>query len=217
MVCELLLAISMGAVRPTKIMQRANLTWNALLVYLNALALNGLVRREEKGNVSTYHLTPKGEEALRAYLALREKLEPLNLEATDIKAVVKKLKPPAAAAAGAPDKEVLLRRLSDSGLKILPGSVKGKSGVEHKFAAVARDSAGVVHGYLLSERPDEKLVLGLFITQLDTGVKVHIAHTQDPEPSAVERAREYGIVLDAIGKEGGERRSAPGPTGSAAG
>lgn len=200
MVCELMLAISMGAVRPTKIMQRANLTWNALLVYLNSLVVNGLVRQEERGNATTYHLTGKGEDALRTYLALREKLEPLKLESTDIRKVVKKMRPPTSVPASAPSKDLLVGRLKAAGYRILPPVVTGKSGVEHQFAVVAKDRAGVAHGYLLSERPDEKLVLGLFITKLDTGLKVHIAYSHDPKLEAVERAKEYGIVLERIGR-----------------
>lgn len=195
MVCELMLAISKGAVRPTKIMQRANLTWNALLVYLNSLAMNGLVRREEVGNTSTYHLTEKGKETLRAYLTLRQGLEPLELETTDIKAVVRKLKA-ASRASEAPNKAALIQGLRDSGNRILSSSVRGKSGVNHEFTAVARDKAGSVHGYLLVGKPEEKLVLSLFITQLDTGLKVHIVHSQDPSPAVASRAREYGIELD---------------------
>lgn len=197
MVCELMLAISKGAVRPTRIMQRANLTWNALLVYLNSLAMNGLVRREEVGNASTYHLTEKGKETLKAYLTLKQELEPLGLETTDVKEVVKKLKA-ASRAAEAPNKAVLVRSIRDSGYRTLPSTVRGKSGVNHEFTAVARDKAGAVHGYILVGRPEEELVLGLFITQLDTGVKVHIAHSQDPVPAAASRAREYGIELDRV-------------------
>lgn len=210
MVCELMLAISRGAVRPTKIMQRANLTWNALLVYLNSLAMNGLVKREERGTATTYLLTDKGRETLAVYLALREKLEPLRLESTDIKKVMKSVAPPPPAPA-TPSKDILLERLRGEGYRILSPSVSGKSGVKHEFAIVAKDREGVTHGYLLAEKPDEKLVLGLFITQLDTGLRVHVAHTHEPHPAALERAREYGVVFDRVelGPQAGKPKALP--------
>ena len=210
MVCDLMFAISNGAVRPTRIMQRANLTWNALLIYLNALAMNGLVRREERGNVSTYHLTEEGKQTLGAYLTLKKRLEPLKLEAAEIKSAVPKPRPPASRPAEAPEREALTERLRAEGYRILPRSLMGKSGVAHEFTVVARDRAGAVHGYLFAARPDEKLVLGQFITQLDTGVKVHIAHMQDPEPAAVARAREYGVELDRVAKPPAEKAREPG-------
>lgn len=196
MACDLMLAISKGAVRPTKIMQRANLTWNALLVYLNALALNGLVRREERGNVSTYHLTEKGGETLQAYLMLKERLRPLALETTDLKSMFRKLRPQAPSPIAAPDIKAVVDQLKDAGWTILGGSVTGKSGVTHRFDVVAKDRSGSVHGYVFTGKPDEKLVLGLFMIQLDTDVKVHIAHAEEPERGAAERAKEYGIEMD---------------------
>ncbi|MDG6917591.1 MAG: hypothetical protein JRM85_08375 [Nitrososphaerota archaeon] len=196
MACDLMLAISKGAVRPTKIMQRANLTWNALLVYLNSLAVNGLVRREERGNVSTYHLTEKGAETLQAYLMLKERLRPLALETTDLKSMFGKLRPPAPSPAAAPDVKALVDGLKGGGWTILAGSVTGKSGVTHSFDVVAKDRSGGVHGYVFAGKPDEKLVLSLFMIQLDTDVKVHIAHAEEPERGAAERAKEYGIEMD---------------------
>jgi predicted transcriptional regulator len=207
MVCDLMLAISKGAVRPTRIMQRANLTWNALLVYLNLLAMNGLVRREERDGVSTYHLTERGKETLQAYLTLKERLLPLKLETTDLKSLAKHTRPVLVPQVEGVDVGPLREELEASGYKMLPNVIAGKSGVKHQFGVVAKGKDGKVHGYVLAARPDEKLVLGLFITQLDTGATVHIAHTGDPEPSAVERAREYGIELDLIGPRRGDDKS----------
>jgi predicted transcriptional regulator len=201
MVCDLMLAIAKGSNRPTRIMQRANLTWNALLVYLNLLAMNGLVRREEKGNVSTYHLTDKGKDTLQAYVTLRDRLGPLKLETTDIKVVAHSVRPPVGVSES-PDKARLLEALKKRGFRLVPGSVKGKSGVEHEFAAVAKDKDGRLHGYLLVKKPEEKLVLGLFISQLDTGIKVHVAHLEDPDPGAAQRAKEYGIEFDKLEPDG---------------
>jgi hypothetical protein len=47
---------------------------------------------------------------------------------------------------------------------------------------------------------DEKLVLGLFVTQLDTGFKLHVVHREDPTPAAKERAREYGTEFTKAGQ-----------------
>lgn len=197
MVCDLMLAISKGAVRPTKIMQRANLTWNALLVYLHALAVNGMVRRTEKGNSATYHLTEKGEEALKAYLDLRGRLDPLKLERVDTRTAVETLKVPATPHL-APDRDLFTEGLKREGYAILGESLKGRSGVSHEFGVVARDPAGVTHGYVFASQPDEKLVISLFVTQLDTGVKLHLVHRGDPTVEAKERAQEYGIELMKI-------------------
>ncbi|HKT21691.1 MAG TPA: winged helix-turn-helix domain-containing protein [Nitrososphaerales archaeon] len=192
MVCDLMLAVAGGAVRPTKIMQKANLTWNALLVYLQALALNGLIRRVEKGNVATYHLTEKGEEVLQAYLKLKDKLGPLKLETVDTRTTVEALKIPAAQPK-APDNEVFAEGLRRDGFQTLEPVVKGRSGVQHQFGVVAKDPSGVTHGYVFASEPDEALVISLFVAQLDTGFKLHVVHREEPTPSAMDRAKEYGI------------------------
>jgi predicted transcriptional regulator len=194
MVCDLMLAISEGAVRPTKIMQRANLTWNALLVYLHTLAANGLVRRVEKGRVASYRLTEKGDEVLRAYMKLKEQLGPLKLESVDTRTAVEPVKIPATPSR-APDRELFSEELRAKGFRLLEPTSKGRSGVQHQFGVVAKDASGVTHGYVFASEPDEKLILGLFVTQLDTGLKLHVVHREDPTPAARERAREYGIEL----------------------
>jgi hypothetical protein len=71
--------------------------------------------------------------------------------------------------------------------------------VQHQFGVVAKDPSGVVHAYVFEPDPDEKLVLGLFVTQLDTGFKLHVVHREDPTPAAKERAREYGIEFTKAG------------------
>ena len=195
MVCDLMLAISKGAVRPTRIMQRANLTWNALLMYLYALASNGLVWREEKGNVSFYHLTDKGTKVLEAYLTLKEGLGELRLESMDTKALTDAMRVKAGAPPVAAEREALLAQLRDGGYRILPQVVKGKSGVEHEFEVVAKDPGGVLHGYVFAPQPDDKTILGLFVKQLDTGLKVHVVHKAEPGSLAARRAQEYGVEL----------------------
>ncbi|MDE1854242.1 MAG: hypothetical protein KGI38_10935 [Thaumarchaeota archaeon] len=200
MVCDLMLAISKGSHRPTKIMQKANLTWNALLLYLNALAVNGLVWREERGVVSFYHLTDKGKAALQAYLTLREELGSLKLESIDTKDLVNKLKAPPGAPPEEGERQMLVARLEGSGYKILSDMVKGKSGVEHTFGVVAKDKEGVTHGYVFASQPDEQIILGLFIRQLDTGFKVHVVHRAEATRNATERAKEYGIELTKLEK-----------------
>lgn len=195
MVCDLMLAISKGAVRPTRIMQRANLTWNALLMYLYALASSGLIWREEKGNVSYYHLTEKGTKVLEAYMTFKTGLGELRLESMDTKTLTDAMRVRPGAPAGEAEQQALLARLKEDGFKILPKVVKGKSGVEHEFEVVARDPAGVLHGYVFAPQPDDKTILGLFVKQLDTGLKVHVVHRADPAALAAQRAREYGVEL----------------------
>lgn len=201
MVCDLLLAIAGGAVRPTKIMQKANLTWNALLVYLHALALNGLIRRVERGNVATYHLTEKGEEALNAYTKLKAQLAPLKLETVDTRTTVEALRIPAAQPK-APDPELFAEQLRREGHHVLEPTVRGRSGVQHKFGVVAKDPSGATHAYVFAPEPDEKLVLGLFVAQLDTGLRLHVVHKEEPTPSAKRRAEEYGIEFTKPNRPG---------------
>lgn len=213
MVCDLMYAISKGAVRPTRIMQRANLTWNALLMYLYALASNGLVWREERGSVSFYHLTDKGNQVLESYLALKQGLGELKLESMDTKALTDAMKIGAASPAGEAEEEALLAQLRGGRFKMMPRAVKGKSGVEHEFAVVARDPKGTVHGYIFAPQPDDKTILSLFVKQLDTGMKVHVVHKADPGTLVVRRAREYGVELvKAQSLKAIEQREQAGPS-----
>ena len=213
MVCDVMLAISKGAVRPTKIMRRANLTWSALLMYLNALAVNGLVRREERGNISTYHLTERGKATLDTYIMLKTELGPLKLESINTKALVEVLKGPTGLQPADPEREEIVAELQAAGYKILPNVVKGVSGVEHEFGVVARDTKGRTHGYVFSSQPDERVILGLFVRHVDTGLKVHVVHRDEPTPAAAERAREYGIELTRLGsiRSPARRRASEGP------
>ena len=193
MVCDLLKEISGGATRPTRIMQRANLTWSALLMYLNALVTNGLVREERHGRNHSYHLTKKGEELLASYDTLKEGLKPLDLDNLNAKTFARALKEAPAADSQETHREQIAAKLGREGYKILSSTTKGRSGVEHEFKVVARDPEGEIHGYVFSSSPDEQLMLRLFVKQLDTGFRVHVVHAGDPSISAVERAREYGI------------------------
>ena len=211
MVCDLMLAISKGAVRPTKIMQRANLTWNALQMYLYALVSNGLVWREERGTVSFYHLTEKGRRVLQAYTTLRQGLVELGLERMDTKAVAESMRVPSGAPPEAAEESALLERLRDEGYRMLPKRVKGNSGVTHEFGIVARDPRGAAHGYVFIPRPDDKDILGLFIKGLETGLKVHVIHRTEPGSLSAQRAREYGIEMMKIDRGGSAPRGQPGP------
>ena len=195
MVCDLMLAISRGAVRPTRIMQRANLTWNALLMYLYALASSGLVWREERGSVSLYHLTDKGTRVLQAYLTLKDGLGELKLESMDTKVLADAMRTRSGTAPDEGDQEALLAWLGNQGFKVLPKAVKGKSGVEHEFQVVAKDPKDGTHGYVFARQPDDNTLLGLFVKQPDTGLQVHIVHKSEPDALAAQRAREYGVEL----------------------
>jgi predicted transcriptional regulator len=70
--CDILKVISQGTTRPTKIQQRANLTWNHLLLYLDILIRNGFATREMTGRVASYGLTPKGKTVVELSTSLRE-------------------------------------------------------------------------------------------------------------------------------------------------
>ena len=58
--CEILRAISEGTDKPTRIIQKANLSWKGLLLYLEVLTRNQLVSRKVEGRRAVYTLTARG-------------------------------------------------------------------------------------------------------------------------------------------------------------
>jgi predicted transcriptional regulator len=76
--CDILAVISQGTTRPTKIQQRANLTWSNLLTDLDALTRDEFITREVRYGVTSYHLTPKGKSAVELSTGLRELLGNLD-------------------------------------------------------------------------------------------------------------------------------------------
>jgi predicted transcriptional regulator len=70
--CDILTVVSQGTTRPTKIQQRANLTWSNLLLYLDVLLRNEFITREARYGITTYHITSKGKSVVELSGNLRE-------------------------------------------------------------------------------------------------------------------------------------------------
>jgi len=64
---DVLQAIKRGTHKPTRIMYRTNLSWKPLMVVLESMIEQGLIRAEEKGNRTTYWITEKGRNVLNYF------------------------------------------------------------------------------------------------------------------------------------------------------
>jgi len=72
---DILKAIRTGETRPTRIMYRANLSWNPLRKLLKEMLKNGLIEAAQGNPHEHYSITPKGLRFLRAYRELEETSE----------------------------------------------------------------------------------------------------------------------------------------------
>jgi predicted transcriptional regulator len=195
MACDVLQALSDGAKRPTKVMQAANLTWRALLIYLDVLIRNDFIAREVRGRSVVYSLTERGEEALRHYRELRESLAALELEKLSEGSISKVLSARLVGRAGGRLRAELAESLKEDGYELLEGSLRGKSGVRHDFDVLAKSPDGTLHGYVIAERQEGRDVLTLFAKQLDTDAVVHAVYTAEATDEAVRLAKSYSIEL----------------------
>lgn len=73
---DVLRAVANGAVKPTHIMYKANLSWTALQEYLDALTQNGMIEVREVNARKMYGLTQKGFEVLNSFFALKRQMGP---------------------------------------------------------------------------------------------------------------------------------------------
>ena len=62
--CDVLHVIEVGVEKPTRIMYKANLTYQMLLDIIATLVHNQFVREEVSGIKKRYHITQKGKNAL---------------------------------------------------------------------------------------------------------------------------------------------------------
>ncbi len=69
---DILRAIRRGANKPTQIMYRANMSWNALGAHLGMLESRSLIAWSTVGSRRQYVLTNKGEQVISSYLRLLE-------------------------------------------------------------------------------------------------------------------------------------------------
>jgi len=59
---------------PTRIMRRANLSWNLLIEFLPGIVARGLVREITVGDRKSYSLTTRGNDVLRVFDLVRQEL-----------------------------------------------------------------------------------------------------------------------------------------------
>ncbi len=71
---DVLRVIAEGAVKPTHIMYRANLSWTAMQYYLTSLMARGLVTLNGDEGRKNYQLTERGYTLLQDYLTVRKQL-----------------------------------------------------------------------------------------------------------------------------------------------
>lgn len=70
----MLKAIKSGAVKPTQIMYKANLSWVALQTHLEFLIERGMVKWVSEGTRRQYELTVKGANVMYSYIKVLEEI-----------------------------------------------------------------------------------------------------------------------------------------------
>ena len=193
--CEILMVISEGTDKPTRIIQKANLSWKGLLLYLEVLTRNQLVSRKVEGSRAVYTLTAKGISVLDMYRRLREEVAALELGTLSYAQVSEALKGRPKVPVEASVASILSSKLVAAGFELIDNKVTGRSGVTHTFGILARGRDGGLHGYDLMGELDEKSVIVSFIKQLDTDVAVHVIATGEISPKARKLAKDYSMSL----------------------
>jgi len=194
--CDILSVISKGTEKPTRIMQLANVTWDDLIMYLEALIRNQLLARQVDGKRVTYSLTESGSSLLDHYLKLKREAAPLKLETLTKERIAKALT--YLPTIGSRESELysdLERRTVAEGSKILSPKVVGKSGAVHTLGIVAQHQDGSKHGYVVLRAVDETQIMKLFVTQLDTELVIHAVYSGEPSPKVADLARAYSLEL----------------------
>ncbi|HUI01605.1 MAG TPA: winged helix-turn-helix domain-containing protein [Nitrososphaerales archaeon] len=195
--CDILNVISKGNEKPTRIMQLANVTWDDLIMYLEALIRNQLLSRQVEGKRVTYSLTPRGTSILEHYLALKKEAAPLSLEKITKERISKALTYlPTIGVKEADRYAVLEKRVrTEDGAKVLSPKLVGKSGAVHTLGLVVQRRDGSKHGYVILPSVDETQVMKLFVTQLDTELSVHALFSGELSPSVESLAGAYSLDL----------------------
>ncbi len=194
--CDILNVVSKGNEKPTRIMQLANVTWDDLIMYLEALIRNQLLSRQADGKRATYSLTDRGSSLLDHYLKLKREAAPLGLETITKERISKALTYlPTTGAREADRYSVLEKRIREEGSKILSANIVGKSGAVHPLGLVEERKDGSRHGYVILRTVDETEIMKLFVTQLDTELNIHGLYSDRPSPNAEALARAYSLDL----------------------
>lgn len=194
--CDILSVISKGTEKPTRIMQLANVTWDDLIMYLEALIRNQLLSRQVDGKRVTYSLTERGSTLLDHYQQLKKEAAPLKLESLSKERISRALT--YLPTVGSQESELYAKlggRLESEGLKVLTPKVVGKSGAVHTLGIVAQKKDGSKHGYVFLRAVDETQVMKLFVTQLDTELVIHALYSGELSPKVAELARAYSLEL----------------------
>jgi predicted transcriptional regulator len=194
--CDILSVISKGTEKPTRIMQLANVTWDDLIMYLEALIRNQLLSRQVEGKRVTYSLTERGSSLLDHYLNLKREAAPLKLETLTKERISKALT--YLPSVGSQESELyssLERKIVAEGSKILSPKIVGKSGAVHTLGVVAQRRDGSKHGYVVVRALDETQIMKLFVTQLDTELVIHALYSGELSSKVVDLARAYSLDL----------------------
>lgn len=195
-VCDILLAVNEGAEKPTRIMQRANLTWRYLLMYLKVLIRNKLITQVTEGNRSFYRLSEKGAELLNQYTRLRAEVAHLDLDSIMRENIISIDDLMMAYDEG--NERILRENLAARGFEIVGEELVARSGTKRGFTVLARGADNSVHGFMLLTRLEEADVAELYIIQLDASVTLHAVVKGDIVPSAQELAEEYGLKVERL-------------------
>jgi len=201
--CDILSVISKGTEKPTRIMQLANVTWDDLIMYLEALIRNRLLSRRVHGKRVTYSLTEDGSALLDHYLKLKKQAAPLRLETISKERISKALTfRPLAGSIGSDSYSSLERRIKGEGAETLNPKIVGKSGSVHTLGVVTRKRDGSKHGYVVIRDVDETQVMKLFIMQLDTELSIHAYYSGVLSPKVAALAQAYSLELLALDEPG---------------
>ncbi len=71
---DILYAVSIGAIKPTHIMYKANLSWVVMKEYLKSLEKFGLVTSTENNGNRFYQLSDMGFRVLKQFLEIKDEL-----------------------------------------------------------------------------------------------------------------------------------------------
>lgn len=197
--CDILSVISKGTEKPTRIMQLANVTWDDLIMYLEALIRNQLISRQVDGKRLTYSLSPKGSAILEHYIALKHEAEPLKLESLTKEHISKPLA--LSRARGSRESVVyglLEKAFKAEGSTMLSPRRAGKSGAVHTLGLIVQRKNGTNHGYVVLPEIDERQVMKLFVTQLDTELNIHALYTKELSPKVAALAQVYSLDLAPV-------------------
>jgi predicted transcriptional regulator len=194
--CDILKVVSKGSEKPTRIMQLANVDWDDLIMYLEALIRNGLLSRKVDGKRVTYSLTDRGSSLLDHYLKLKQEAAPLGLEKMSKERISKALTYlPTVGSQEADLYASLEKTIKAEGSVILSTKTVGKSGAVHTLGLVAQRKDGSKHGYVVLQVVDETQVMKLFVTQLDTEMIIHAYYSGELSPKVAALASAYSLDL----------------------